>query len=79
VEFLFVEIRLLNRLILVGLVYSPPISSIVYCALELGDYGLDSFEGVSSDLMFLYGEVFILGDFNIDLLDPGHVLFEFFF
>jgi hypothetical protein len=27
-------------------------------------------------LFSLYGEVFILRDFNVDLLDPGHVLFE---
>jgi hypothetical protein len=30
--------------------------------------------GVCSKLLSLYGEVFILGDFNVDLLDPGHVL-----
>jgi hypothetical protein len=37
---------------------------------------LDAFEGLCSDLLPLYGdEVFILGDFNVDLLDPGHVLF----
>jgi hypothetical protein len=76
VEFLLVEIRLLNRVILVGLVYRPPNSSIVYRALESGNYGLDAFEGICSDFLSLYGEVFILGDFNDDLLDPGHVLFE---
>jgi hypothetical protein len=37
---------------------------------------LDAFEGVCSDLLSLYGEVFILGDFNVDLPDLGHVLFE---
>jgi hypothetical protein len=71
-----VEIRLLNRVIFVGSVYGPPNSSIVYCKLELGDYGLEAFEGVCSDLLSLYGEVFILGDFNVDLLDPGHALFK---
>jgi hypothetical protein len=61
-----VEIRLL---------YRPPDSSI-YRVLELGDYGLDVFEGVCSDLLSLYDEVFFLGDFNVDLLYPGHVLFK---
>jgi hypothetical protein len=60
IEFLFLEIRLLNRVVLLGSVYRPPISSIVNHALESGDYGLDSSEGVCSDLLFLYGEVFIL-------------------
>jgi hypothetical protein len=44
--------------------------------LESGDYGLDAFEVVCFDLLSFYGEVFILGDFNVDLLDPGHGLFE---
>jgi hypothetical protein len=66
-----VEIRLVNCVILVGSVYRPPNSSIVNRALESGNYGLD----VCSDLLSLYGEVFVLGDFNVDLLDPGHVLF----
>jgi hypothetical protein len=54
VEFLFVEIKLLNRVILVGSLYRPPNSSIVYRALESGDYSLDAFEGVCSDLLCLY-------------------------
>jgi hypothetical protein len=78
VEFLFVEIRLLNRVILDGSVYRLPNSSIVYRALESGDYGLEAFEGICSDLLSLYGEVIILRDFNVDLLGPGHVLFEYF-
>jgi hypothetical protein len=57
-------------------VYRPHNSSIIYRALESGDYGLEAFEGVCSDLLSLYGEVFILGDSNVDLLDPDHVLFE---
>jgi hypothetical protein len=60
VDFMFVEIMMLNRLILVGLVYRPPNSSIVYRGLESGDYGLEAFEGVSSDLLSLYGEVLFL-------------------
>jgi hypothetical protein len=76
VELLFVEIRLLNWVFLVGSVYSSPNSSIVYRTLESEDYDLDAFEGVCSDVLSLYGEVFTLGDFNVDLLDPGHVLFE---
>jgi hypothetical protein len=39
---------------------------------------LDAFEGICSDLLSLYGEVFNLGDFNSELLDPGHVLFASF-
>jgi hypothetical protein len=74
-----VEIRLLNQVILVGSVYRPPNSSIVYRALESGNYGLDAFEGICSDFLSLYGEVFILGDFNVNLLDPGQVLFEPFY
>jgi hypothetical protein len=65
VEFLFVEITLLNRVILVGSVYRPPNSSVFYSALE----------GVCSDWLSLYGEVFIRGDFNVGVLDPGHVWF----
>jgi hypothetical protein len=56
IEFLFVEIRLLNRIVLVGSVYRPPISSIVNCELESGDNVLDAFEGVCSDLLSLYAE-----------------------
>jgi hypothetical protein len=44
VEFLFVVIRLLDRVILVGSVYRPFNSSIVYRALQSGDYSLDAFE-----------------------------------
>jgi hypothetical protein len=62
-----VEIRLLNRVILVGSVYRLPNSSIGYRALVSGDYGLEAFEGVCSDLLSLYGEVFILGDFKCRL------------
>jgi hypothetical protein len=65
----------LNRIILAGSVYRLPRSSIFYRALESGDYGLEVFEDVCSDLLFLYGDVFILGNFNVALLDPGHVLF----
>jgi hypothetical protein len=65
---------LLNRVILIGSLYRPPNSSIVYRALmESGVYGLDAFGGVCSDLLSLYGKVFILGDFNVDLHYPGHV------
>jgi hypothetical protein len=34
-----------------------------------GGYGLGAFESICSDLLSLYGEVFILGDFNVNLLD----------
>jgi hypothetical protein len=55
-----VEIRLFNRVILVGSVYRPPNSSIVYRAMDSGDYDLKAFEGVSSDLLSLYGEILFL-------------------
>jgi hypothetical protein len=45
-------------------VYRPPNTSIVYRVLDLGDYGLDAFEGVCSDLLSLYGDVFTLGRKN---------------
>jgi hypothetical protein len=67
VEFLFVEIRLRDRLILVGTVVI-----IVYRMLGSGHYGLDTFESAWSDLLPLYGQIFLLGDFNVDLFDSGN-------
>jgi hypothetical protein len=36
---------------------------------------LQALEEICSDLLPLYGEVCLLGDFNVDLLDPGHSLY----
>jgi hypothetical protein len=46
----------------------------MYRSLD-GDYGLQALEEIFSDLLPLYGDVCLLGDFNVDLLDPGHSLF----
>jgi hypothetical protein len=40
--------------------------------LGSGHYGLDAFESAWSDLLPLYGEIFLLGDFNVDLFDSGN-------
>jgi hypothetical protein len=48
-----------------------PYISFVYHSLD-GDYGLQE---ISSNLLPLYGEICLLGNFNVDLLDPGHSLF----
>jgi hypothetical protein len=75
VEFLFVEIKLLNRVALVATIYWPLNTSVVYHSLN-NDYGLhQALEEIYSDLLPLYGEVCLLGDFNVDLLDPGNSLF----
>jgi hypothetical protein len=36
---------------------------------------LQALKEICSDLLPLYGEVCLLGDFNVDHLDPGHSLF----
>jgi hypothetical protein len=46
----------------------------VYHSLD-GDYGLQTLDEICSDIRPLYGEVCLLGVFNVDLLDPGHSLF----
>jgi hypothetical protein len=74
VEFLFVEVKLRNRVVRVATIYRPPNISVVYHSLD-GDYGLQTLEEICSDLLPLYGEFCLLGDFNVDLLDPGHSLF----
>jgi hypothetical protein len=62
VEFLFVEIKLHNRVVLLATICRPPNTSGVYHSLD-GDYGLQAERG-------LVGITTILGDFNVDLLDP---------
>jgi hypothetical protein len=71
VEFLFVEIKLRNRMFLVATIYRPPNTSVVYHSLN-DDYSLQALEEICSNLLPLHGEVCLLGDFNVDLLDPGH-------
>jgi hypothetical protein len=60
--------------VLVATIYRPPNTSVVYHSLD-GDYGLQTLDEICSDIPPLYGEVCLLGDFNVDLLDPGHSLF----
>jgi hypothetical protein len=43
----------------------------VYYSLNTRNYGLETFERICADLLPLYGDVYLLGDFNIDLLDPS--------
>jgi hypothetical protein len=71
---LFVEVKLRNRVVLVATIYGPPNTSVVYHSLD-GDYDLQALKEICSDLLRLYGEFCLLGDFNVDLLDPGHSLF----
>jgi hypothetical protein len=75
VEFLFVEIKLRNRVVLVATICIPPNTSVVYYLFG-DDYGVQALDEICSNLLPLYGEVCLLGNFNVDLLDPGHSLFE---
>jgi hypothetical protein len=50
VEFLFVEIKLRNRVNLVATVYRPPSTSVVYHSLD-GDYELQTLQEICSDLL----------------------------
>jgi hypothetical protein len=43
--------------------------------LNLGDYGLQALEEICSNLLPLHGEVCLLGDFNVALLDPSNSFF----
>jgi hypothetical protein len=46
VEFLFVEIKLRNRVLLVVTMYRPPNTSLVYHSLDVGDCGLQALEEI---------------------------------
>jgi hypothetical protein len=74
VEFLFLEIKLRNRVILVATIYRPPNTSVVYHSLD-GEYGLQVLKEICSNLLPSYGKVCLLGDFHIDLLASGYSLF----
>jgi hypothetical protein len=56
----------------------PLNTSVVYHSLD-GDYGLQALQEICSDLLPLYREVCLLGDFYVDLLDPGSSLYPRFF
>jgi hypothetical protein len=64
VEYIFVEIRFPRKILLVGLVYKPP-------SIQARNYGL----GHWKKWLPGYGNVYLMGDFNVNLQD----LFETFF
>jgi hypothetical protein len=70
-----IDVELRNQVVLVATIYRPPNASIVYHSLDVGDYGLQALDEIYWNLLPLYGYVYLLGDFNADLLDPGHSLF----
>jgi hypothetical protein len=78
IEFLFAEIIINTRKILIASIYRPPNSSIVYQLLSPCDYGLQSLEDAFSELIPIYNEVFLFGDFNINLLISSDPLFNTF-
>jgi hypothetical protein len=53
----------------------PPYTSVVYYSFD-GDYDVQALDEICSNLLPLYGEVCLLENFNVDLLDPGHALFQ---
>jgi hypothetical protein len=59
VEFLFVDIKLRNRVVLVATIYRPPNTLVVYHLLD-GEYGLQALEEICANFLPLYGEVVFL-------------------
>jgi hypothetical protein len=52
-------------------------NAVVRCIDRLSeDYDFNAFKSVYSDLLSSYGEVCILGHYNVELLDPGRIWFE---
>jgi hypothetical protein len=79
VEYIFVEIRLLHKTLLVGSVYRPLSTSVVYHLLGAPQgYGLSALEEVYADILPSYGDVYLFGDFNVNLLVSSDGLFETF-
>jgi hypothetical protein len=52
-----------------------PNTSIVYHSLNTRNYDLETLEQICTDLLPLYGNVYLLSDFNFDLLDPSGFLY----
>jgi hypothetical protein len=75
VDYIFVEIRLPHKTLLVGSVYRPPSTSVVY-HLGAESYGLSAFVEVCADILPGYGDVYLFGDFNVNVLDSFDGLFE---
>jgi hypothetical protein len=78
VEYVFVEIRLPQKTLLMGSVYRPPSTSVVYHLLGAQSYGLGTLEEVCFDILPGYGNVYLFGDFNVNLLDSSDGLLETF-
>jgi hypothetical protein len=76
IEFIFVEIIINANKILIASVYRPPSTSVVYQSLSAGNFGLLALEDTLSELLPLYNEVFLFGDFNINLLSTSDPLFD---
>jgi hypothetical protein len=60
--------------VLLATIYRPPDTLVVYHSLD-GDYGLPGSGGDLRELPTIVWGGCLLGDFNVDLLDPGHPLF----
>jgi hypothetical protein len=78
VEYIFVEIRRLHKTLLVGSLYRHPSSSVLDHFLGAHGYGLSALEEVCADILPDYGDVYLFGDFNVNLLDSSDGLFETF-
>jgi hypothetical protein len=63
-----VEIRLPHKTLL----------AVVYHLLGVQGYGLSALEEVCVDILPSYGDVYLFGDFNVNLLDSSDGLFETF-
>jgi Reverse transcriptase (RNA-dependent DNA polymerase) len=75
IEFLFITVNINNDNVLVGVVYRPPSTSIVYKGLEANNYGINELEKVLAELIPLYDKLYMFGDFNVDLLDDNDPLY----
>jgi hypothetical protein len=78
VKYIFAEIRLPHKTLLVGSVYMPPTSSVLDHFLGAHGYGLSALEEVCADILPGYGDVYLFGDFNVNLLDSSDGLVETF-
>ncbi len=76
IEYIFIEINGIGKKILVGLIYRPPNTSIVYRGIDAGNFGLFELEKILADLMPKYEQTYLFGDFNIDILDKNSVLYD---
>jgi hypothetical protein len=76
VEYIFAEIRLPHKTLLVGSVYMYSPTSVVYHLLGAQGYSLSILEEVYADILPGYEDVYLFGDFNVNLLDSSDGLFE---